>query len=385
MAGWKTKISDLIEKMDKISDSLRIRWKQKKGYEKPLVIFPFLGYGTNQKIYLRGRVFEEKGEIITTQTDGKRRNLANLYRRFATDEVPFAQVKAKFRNIEKEFTADDEGYFEVEISDFEIENVETLYHEVALELLAPTQKNGEISANVGQVIVPPTTAKFGIISDLDDTVIATNVTNKLKMLLTVALNNEHTRVPFEGVSAFYRALRKGLADENNPIFYVSSSPWNLYPFLIEFLKIHDIPRGTLFLKDFGNHTIFNSSDHATHKTESIEKILDTYPHLPFVLIGDNGESDPQIYAEIVKKYPDRIKNIYIRSIRKETENLEKLNELIAEVAKSKVHLILAEDTEFAAVHAAAEGLINANELENIRVKREFDENLPQTAEIEKAS
>lgn len=385
MADWKMKISDLIEKMDKISDSLRIRWKQKKGYEKPLVIFPFLGYGTNQKIYLRGRVFEEKGEIITTQTDGKRRNLANLYRRFATDEVPFAQVKAKFRNIEKEFTADDEGYFEVEISDFEIENVETLYHEVTLELLAPTQKNGETSANVGQVIVPPPTAKFGIISDLDDTVIATNVTNKLKMLLTVALNNEHTRVPFEGVSAFYRALRKGLTDENNPIFYVSSSPWNLYPFLTEFLKIHDIPRGALFLKDFGNHTIFNSSDHATHKTESIEKILDTYPHLPFVLIGDNGESDPQIYAEIVKKYPERIKNIYIRSIRKETENLEKLNELIAEVAKSKVQLILAEDTEFAAVHAAAEGLINAGELENIRVKKEFDENLPQISEIEKAS
>lgn len=385
MAGWKTIMSDLIEKMDKISDSLRIRWKQKKGYEKPLVIFPFLGYGTNRKIILRGRVFEKKDEIIATQTDGKRRNLANLYRRFATDEVPFARVKAGFRNIEKEFTADDEGYFVVEIEDFEIENVESLYHEVELELLSPTHKNGEFSKNTGQVIVPPPTARFGIISDLDDTVIATNVTNKLKMLLTVALNNEHTRVPFEGVSAFYRALRKGLTDENNPIFYVSSSPWNLYPFLTEFLKIHDIPRGALFLKDFGNHTIFNSSDHATHKTESIEKILDTYPHLQFVLIGDNGESDPQIYAEIVKKYPDRIKNIYIRSIRKEAENIEKLSELIDEVAKSKVPLILAEDTEFAAVHAASEGLINVSELENIRVKKEIDENLPKPLETEKAS
>ncbi|HQU83741.1 MAG TPA: DUF2183 domain-containing protein [Pyrinomonadaceae bacterium] len=385
MFDWKTKLSNLVEKIDKISDTLRIKWKQKKGYEKPLIIFPFLGFGTNRKIFLRGRVFEDKGEIITSQTDGKRRNLANLYRRFATDEVPFAVVKAKFRNVENEFTADDEGYFAVEIENFEIENLESLYHEISLELVSPIQLNGEIAQSVGQVIVPPTTARFGVISDLDDTVISTNVTNKLKMLLTVALENEHTRVPFEGVSAFYRALRKGLNDENNPIFYVSSSPWNLYPFLTEFLKIHDIPRGALFLKDFGNHTIFNSSDHATHKLESIERVLQTYPHLPFVLIGDNGESDPQIYAEIVKKYPERIRNIYIRSIRKEAEEIAKLQELIAEIKNSNVELILAEETESAAVHAVSVGLISEEELENIREKRIKDENLPKMSEIEKAS
>lgn len=385
MTGWKNKLSEIIEKIDQISDVLRIRWKQKKGYDKPLIIFPFLGFGTAQKVFLRGRVFEDKGEIISTQADGKRRNLANLYRRFATDEVPFAVVKAKFRNVEKEFTADDEGYFEIEIEGFETENIESLFHEIELELISPKQINGKSANAVGQILVPPLTARFGVISDLDDTVIATNVTNKLKMLLTVALKNEHTRMPFEGVSAFYRALRKGLTDENNPIFYVSSSPWNLYPFLTEFLKIHDIPRGTLFLKDFGNHTIFNSSDHASHKTESIKRILEAYPQMQFVLIGDNGESDPQIYAEIVKNYPERIKNIYIRSIRKEFEHFEKMDKLIAEIAKSNVQLILAEDTEFAAVHAASEGLIALTELEKIRMKKQADEDLPKAAEIENAA
>lgn len=385
MARWKTKLSDFIEKIDQFSDALRIRWKQNKGYDKPLKIFPFLGYGSHEKICLRGRVFEDKGEIISTETDGRRRNLANLYRRFATDEIPFARVKARFRNVEKEFTADDEGYFQIELEHFAVENIAELFHDVEIELLAPLQNNGEAVRAAGQILVPPATAKFGVISDLDDTVITTNVTNKLKMLLTVALKNEHTRLPFKGVSAFYRALRKGLNDENNPIFYVSSSPWNLYPFLTEFLKIHDIPRGALFLKDFGNHTIFNSSDHATHKTESIEKILNTYPQLNFVLIGDNGESDPQIYAEIVKKYPNRIKTIYIRSVRREAESLENLNKLIAEIAKSNVQLILAEDTEFAAVHAASEGLINIAELENIRAKRESDANLPKATEISEAT
>lgn len=381
MSGWKSKIAGIIEVIDNFSDKLRIKWKQKKGYEKPLMIFPFLGYGTNRKIYLRGRVFEDKGEIITTSADGKRRNLVNLYRRFATDEVPFARVRTIFREVESEVVADDEGYFKIEIEDFEPAESDSLFHEIEIELLEPKQISGETARAVGQVLVPPPTAKFGIISDLDDTVIATNVTNKLKMLLTVALQNEHTRVPFEGVAAFYRALRKGVNDENNPIFYVSSSPWNLYPFLVEFLKLHDIPRGTLFLKDFGNHTIFNSSDHATHKIESIERILNTYPQLKFVLIGDNGESDPEIYSEVVRNFPERIKTIYIRSIHKDAEKLSRLNELIVEIAKSNVQLILAEDTEFAAIHAAAEGYIHPNELENIRIKKEIDENLPKPVEI----
>lgn len=373
MSDWKTNLSGFIETLDKIADKIRWRWRGKKGYKKKLKIISYLGFGTDEKLFLRGRVIAEKREIISAETDGKRRNLGNFFRRFTTTEVPFALVRASFENVSIEVSADDEGYFYLELSGFETEITDALFREIKLELLSPVPKSGKIVAAVGKVIVPSKTAKFGVISDLDDTIITTDVASKLKMLFNTALRNEYTRLPFEGVAAFYKALQKGTNDDQNPFFYVSSSPWNLYPFLVEFLRLNDIPCGAVFLKDFGNHTIFNSSDHSTHKPENIEKILLAYADLPFILIGDNGESDPQIYAEIVRKFPERIKTIYIRSVRQETERINDLNNLIAEVAKSAVQLILAEDTEFAAVHAAAEGFINTSELENIRLKKKMDE------------
>jgi phosphatidate phosphatase APP1 len=247
-------------------------------------------------------------------------------------------------------------------------------YEVLLELINPRPKSGAEVRAVGKVLAVPTTAKFGIISDLDDTVISTQVTSKLKMFINTALLNEYTRTPFKGVAAFYKALQKGVSGgENNPIFYVSSSPWNLYPLLSEFLRINRIPLGPLFLKDFGNQTIFDSSNHAGHKIENIERILRVYPHLPFVLIGDSGEKDPEIYAEIVRKYPNSIRVIYIRNVNLNPSRNSAIDILIEEVKTNGCQLVLSPDTEFAAVHAAAEKLIADDELANIREEKKEDE------------
>lgn len=371
MSFWKKGIESFIEGVDKFTDKIRLGYRRRKGYDKPLKIIPYFGYGTADKFFLSGRVVAEKNEIISAQTDGRRRNLRNFLRRFATDEVPLARVKAVFENLESESVADDEGYFNFEINATgKIES--DGFREIELELVEPLPKNGEKVSAVGKVFVPPPTAKFGVISDLDDTVITTEVTSKWRMLLNTALRNEYSRLPFKGVAAFYRALQKGLSDENNPFFYVSSSPWNLYPLLREFLRHNEIPSGTLFLKDFGNHTIFNSGDHASHKTENIERILNTYPLLPFVLIGDSGERDPEIYREIVRNYPNRIRIIYIRSVNQNAERLAAIDKLIKEIADTNVQLVLAPDTEFAAAHAAAEGLISIDEMPNIREEKIAD-------------
>jgi phosphatidate phosphatase APP1 len=385
MSTWKSKISELIDSADNISDKIKRRLRRFKGFDEPLMVIPYMGYGTGDKFLLGGRVLADKGTITSSQTDGKRRNLINLYRRFATDEVPGARVRASFRGVEREAVTDDEGYFYLKLNTPEAFNDDALFHEIELELLEPTGDDGQTARAVGQVLVPPASAKFGIISDIDDTILHSNITNKLKMLFTVALLNEYTRVPFKGVAAFYRALQKG-ADgaENNPIFYVSSSPWNLYSPLVEFLKIQKIPLGPLFLKDFGNHTIFSSNDHASHKIEKIELILNTYAQMPFVLIGDSGEQDPEIYRRVLQKYPNRIRVIYIRSINTRPERLAAIDKLIAEIAETGCQLVLAPDTEFAAVHAAAEKLISAGELPNIREEKREDESAPSMREIEES-
>jgi phosphatidate phosphatase APP1 len=378
--NWKMRAQSLVGRMDDLSDSLRSRLRKRTGYNYPLIIIPYIGYGTPEKLLLSGRVLEDEGFIPPGETDNVWQNLVNMYRRFETDEVPGARIRAVFQGIESEVVTDHEGYFHLEINP--VRPLDTgPWHEVELELLDPPSRNGQRIFSTAQVLVPSTKATIGIISDVDDTVISTNVPNKLKMMLTVTLLNEHTRKPFEGVAAFYRALQKGRSgNEDNPIFYVSSSPWNLYLLILEFFRVQEIPIGPLFLKDFGDHLLFSSHDHHTHKTTHIKKILDTFPQFPFVLIGDSGEQDPEIYRDIVKDHPQRVRVVYIRSVNRHRSRITAIDQLIEEVRETACQLVLASDSEFAAAHAAAEGLISTSELSRIRAEKKNGKNTP-TEEI----
>ncbi len=381
MPDFKSKLEHFFERIEGAADEISLKRRQKRNFDNPLKIAPFFGYGTSEKIRIKGRVLEDEGAIVSRAEDSVWRNIANMYRRFETDEIPFARVKAVFQNSEIETVADDEGYFTAEFYNVEIAS-EKLWQEVGFELVEPVSIGNEKPFATGSFLTSLSSSKFGVISDIDDTVMATNVLNRLKMLITTIAANEHTRVPFEGVSAFYRALQKGTSGaENNPVFYVSSSPWNLYGFLIEFMRKHEIPFGPLFLKDFGSHTIFNGGDHLEHKLENITHILETFVHLPFVLIGDSGEKDPEIYRKIIEKFPNRIRAVYIRDVNPKPERRESVNKLITEIGEIGSELVFAPDSEFAAHHAAENGLIAPEELENIRIKKKIDENAPTAAEI----
>lgn len=381
MPDFKSKLEKFFNRIESAADKFSLKRRQKKNFDNPLKIVPFFGYGTNEKIRIKGRVLEDEGAIVSHAEDSVWRNIFNMYRRFETDEIPFARVKAVFQNSETETVADDEGYFTAEFSNVEIA-AEKLWQEIGFELLEPVSIDKQQPKTAGSFLTQLPGAKFGVISDIDDTVMETNVLNRLKMLITTIAANEHTRVPFEGVSAFYRALQKGISgNENNPIFYVSSSPWNLYGFLIEFMRKHEIPFGPLFLKDFGSHTIFNGGDHLEHKIENITHILETFAHLPFVLIGDSGEKDPEIYRQINEKFPGRIRAVYIRDVNPNPERRESVSKLITDLNDKRTRFVFASDSEFAARHAAENGLIAPEELEKIGVKKKRDENAPTAAEI----
>ena len=375
MKRWKSRLPALIDRADKLSDSVRLRLRKITGFTNPLMIIAYLGYGTADKLLFAGRVLEDEGFTPGSSADRTWRNLVNMYRRFESDEVPGARIRARFQRIENEVTTDDEGYFS-----FEIQPVRRLHshrwQQVELELLDPPSPKEHPVRATARVLVPSANARFGIISDIDDTVISSNVVNKLKMILTVVLSNEHTRKPFEGVAGLYRALQRGLSGgEENPIFYVSNSPWNLYTVLLEFLNLQKIPLGPLLLRDFGDHLFF-SQEPESHKKSNIKMILDSFPHLPFVLIGDSGERDPEIYRDIVKEYPARIRAIYIRSINKRPSRLAAIDRLIEEVRHTDSQLVLTPDSEFAAAHAAAEGLISTNELAAVRSDKKKDQTAP---------
>lgn len=328
---------------------------------------PYLGYGTPTRLVLSGRVLKDRGVIRSSALDSKWRNLRNTFRRFRTGELGGARVRARYGAHDVVAVADRDGHFWAEI-DLPAPLAGGGWQRVELELIEPAVAEGSITVAESAVLVPPPSARFGIISDIDDTVVTTNVTSTLKMLATVVFSNEHVRTPFAGIAAFYRALERGASGtDGNPVFYVSNGPWNFYGLLIEFFKLNDIPLGPLFLRDFGVHMIFSlRRSHGTRKLAHIERLLSAYDKLPFVLIGDSGERDPEIYTEVVKRYPERIRAIYIRSIDRRPERLAAIDALTAEVRKTTTQFVLATDSAAAAVHAASEGLIAPEAIAAIR-------------------
>ena len=326
----------------------------------PVIILPYLWYGTREQLSVCGRVLQDEGFRPAREAERRWRNLGAFFKRMESDAVPGARLRARYDNSSAATASDRQGYFQVQIA----AKARTGWNEVALELA----DDREIRARA-RVLVPPQEAQFGVVSDIDDTVVYSNVLSKWRMILTIAFSNARTRKPFKGVGAFYRALHRGV----NPVFYVSKSPWNLYAPLVEYLEVQRLPLGPLVLRDFGRRMNRN------HKAEAIEAILRTYPALKFVLIGDSGEQDPEIYAEIVRRFPQRIRAIYIRSVDPSRARISVVQKLIETLASTDCQLVLAPDSEFAAAHAAAEGLIAPEELANVRADKKADLAKPKLA------
>ncbi|MDT3672471.1 MAG: DUF2183 domain-containing protein [Aromatoleum sp.] len=364
---------------DRLAAQTRVRVRRLLPPRGPFIIAAYAGCGTRDSVLIQGRVLKDEAFAVPTPTDRSLRNLIELYKRLETDEVPDAGLRVRFAGLDEPVVGDADGYFSVELS-LPAPLERSGWHDAEIELVSPAPALGERVRADAPVLVPPPTARFGVVSDIDDTVVWTNVRNKLRMLMLLIRSNAHTRKPFKGVAAFYRALVDGEGGgEGNPIFYVSGSPWNLYTPLVEFLRLQEIPAGPLLLRDFSKQALLSSRHQQRHKRENIGCILRRFPDLPFVLIGDSGEKDPEVYAEIVHAHPGRIRAIYIRSVNPDPGRVAAIDRLIDEVRHTGAQLVLAPDTEFAAVHAAAQGLIAPASLAAIRADKREDQDAPTIA------
>ncbi len=325
----------------------------------------FHGYGTPRRLYLAGRVLRNAPDIAVMGASVLR-NLAAAFNRLDSNELPNITVRATYRDQSWETTSDEEGYFAFEIEPENPLAGDESWHDVAVTWQHPAE-DASGAAVTARVLTPPSTATFGVISDVDDTILRSYITSVVKMALEMLLKNAYSRVTFPGVPAFYRALHAGTGKgentggstgDNNPIFYVSLSPWNLYSLLSQFLEINDIPSGPLILRDYGLQTL-SSLGGPSPKRKLIQDLLDLYPALPFVLLGDSGQHDPEIYTEIVRENPNRIRAIYIRDVSGGADaGRAQEVALLAEVTQGGgVDMLLSPNTRDFATHAAALGLI----------------------------
>ena len=339
----------------------------------PIQLVGYRSYGTAERVLVLGRVLQNEGIHAPIAMQSRWRNLVASLRRIESDPLPFARVRARLAGDESrraaELVADDEGFLRHwMVTDAPLPAPG--WHSLSLTLADPP--NGIDVSATARVITPAPTATFGVVSDMDDTVLQSEVTSFLRAARTVLLENALTRLPFPGVAAFYRALDKGgTGAEANPIFYVSSSPWNLYDVIDGFLEAQRIPTGPLLLRDWDLGRL--TERHARHKHTVIREILETYPALPFLLIGDSGQEDPEIYTELVRAYPGRIRAVYIRNVTPQAERTTRIQTLAREVAASGSTLVLADDTLAAARHAAMHGWIASDALAEIGGEKRDDE------------
>ena len=331
----------------------------------PFHIVGYRGYGTSGRVLILGRVLQNEGLVTADPTHSKVRNLFSMLKRLESDPLPHARVRARWPGGSQELVADDEGFIREWL---EIDTRDRRgWASVELELLT-----GPRGVTPAPFLVPAASASYGIISDMDDTVIQSHVTDFIRAAGMVLLENARTRLPFPGVAAFYRALVEGRSGTaGNPVFYVSSSPWNLYDVIAEFLEAQQIPAGPMLLRDWdlGPSLLRNAS----YKSGVIREILATYPRMPFVLIGDSGQEDPEIYAEVVATHPGRILAVYIRNVRQHPEDSTAIRDLAERIASAGSTLVLADDTLTVARHAAAHGWIRDEALSDIGVEKRADE------------
>lgn len=347
-------------------DHWRIERRIRKGRLGDVIIFPYRGYGNEERITIRGRVLEHSGLAKPNVYDSTWTNVKAMARRYMSREIPFVRLKAQFQDGEEVLKADDEGYFHLETTFHQPLADDQLWHTVKFKLLDRLYAEPREIVGLGEVMIPDKKSHFGVISDIDDTILISKTTHRIEIIRMAMTNNAKTRMPFKGVSAFYRALQKGRDGlQHNPIFYVSSSPWNMYDLLADFFALNNIPKGPILLRDIGiSETKFIKEKHANHKLDKIRRILSFYPKLKFILIGDSGQHDPEIYQQVVEEYPGRILSIYIRDVSNPARN-EVVKSISAELSKKGVELIIKQDTSEAATHAELKGYIQAGSAKTI--------------------
>jgi phosphatidate phosphatase APP1 len=155
-----------------------------------------------------------------------------------------------------------------------------------------------------------------VISDLDDTLLHSFISNKLKQIKTLLFTTVEKRAAVVTMAN----LIKGFASAGAEPFYLSNSEQNLYPMLFRFLTINEFPAGPIFLRQYIRlqHMMMQKlrGRKSLHKRTSLEKIMEMFPDKKMILVGDNTQHDLTIYLEFALRYPDNIRYIIIREVLK---------------------------------------------------------------------
>lgn len=281
----------------------RLRPRNWRSYDMPPVIDAYRGFATPDGLVLRARLLRRLRR--TDPSEGQRvlRNLIQMLSLFLTHEVAAVPVRAAGSGAEG--LSDKEGYLWLEVPRG-AQRAGWAHVRVAL------RDHPEVQADL-PVLIPREDARFGVISDIDDTMMETGAYSILRNLWTSLTGNALTRHVYpDAVSLMSRLHGQG----RNPVFYVSSSPWNLHAFLDRIFERAGLVRGPMFLRDLGlAPSRYLAGTHNDHKGSAIARVMAANPRLRFVLVGDTAQRDAQAYLQSCIQFPGRVAAILLREPR----------------------------------------------------------------------
>lgn len=295
------------------------------------VVKVYRGFGNADRLIIYGHVFRLSALQRQKYRDIDFINLLAVLRLFLVRPYPHTLVRLQIENQIVQVKADADGCFQAEIP--LPAPLPPGWHSVRAQLISQTLTPETILAEgEGQVLIPHP-SRFMCISDIDDTFLISHSATIAKRLLVLLTENAHSRMPFDGVVAHYQLLaqaNKG-TQASNPFFYVSSSEWNLYDYILEFSRKNGLPDGVYRLSQLKRLSQVLKTGKGKHHTkfERIAQILETYPDRQFILLGDDSQQDPTIYETVVQRYTQQIRCVYIRQI--QAKNKVRTVELMARI------------------------------------------------------
>lgn len=319
------------------------------------VIKVYNGYGNAEKIIVLGHVLRLSPMARKTYRQNWTVNLFSVLRLFMVIPFSNAKISINWDGNKYHTKVGEDGFFRFEIFPSVIPRAGWQTVLVKLEEDKYRLRNIEQYGN----IYIPFASQYGFISDFDDTLIISHSVHLRRRLYVLLTKNARSRKAFEGVANHYELLaQSGQVNSNcNPFFYVSGSEWNLYDFIVEFSQINKLPKGGFLLSRLkGISGLWKSGQsELMTKLMRIVRIIEDFPHLQFVLLGDDSQKDPEIYLSVVKHFPKKIFAVYLRCVSNSIS--EKVQLMIQEMERNGVACCYFKNSSEAVIHSKMIGLI----------------------------
>ena len=320
---------------------LKLYLKQKAGWLGVPKIIAYRGYANNREAFITARVVEDSGLTKPRADQNVWRNAMATIKRFSSDEIAGVNVVATFNNTSQTAMTDEYGFveFRFEIDPAQRRNTENTWFPVQFKLIDKVVEDQPETRATGEILKIGSSPDKIIVSDIDDTIMISYSTQVLKKLRLMLFKNAYTRMPFNGVINFYHSLRiSNSGDAHAPFFYVSSSEWNLFDLLDDFFRQNKLPKGVFLLRKL-NYSIYkfwkSGGGNHEHKYEQIRSLLQFYPEKKFVLLGDSGQRDPDIYKRLAYEFPTRIEKVYIHKLK--SSRTDNFSDYAHELKKLDIH------------------------------------------------